>query len=478
MDKYKKLATNTIIFAIGTFSSKVLSFLLMPFVTRMMGTGDYGAADLVQQTVNVLIPIVFLQINSACLRFALDKAEDKAEVFTVGIRTTAKGFVVFLFFYPLINLIKINDFKLGDYAVLIYIFVLVSGTRQLCQQFVRGCGHVKTFAFDGILATATMLLFNILFLGPFHWGVTGYIVAIIASDGCSIIFFFVTQKLWRYVKFKGIRKKTKFDMLKYSIPMMPTIILWWIINVSDRYMITYFIDSSANGLYTAASKIPNFVIMFSSIFIDAWQLSAVDEYDNDGRAEFFTKVFRVYSGGIFAVSSALIFACQIITRVLVAKSYYDSWKYVPILVCATSMSCLVNYLASVYMAEKKNIMAMVTAFCGAATNFVLNMLLIPKLGANGAAIATVCAFAVVFITRGINVRKYVKIDYKAHIVIIELLILAAQSAVLLRLESGLVMYAIEAALVVVMLVFNYKPIKELLNLLLAKFLKKGNKKAE
>ena len=48
MDKYKKLASNTLIFAIGTFSSKILSFLLMPFVTRMMGTGDYGSADLVQ----------------------------------------------------------------------------------------------------------------------------------------------------------------------------------------------------------------------------------------------------------------------------------------------------------------------------------------------------------------------------------------------------------------------------------------------
>ena len=88
MDKYKKLASNTIIFAIGTFSSKVLSFLLMPFVTRMMGAGDYGAADLVQQTVNVLIPIVTLQVNSAALRFALDKATNKADVFKVGVRTT------------------------------------------------------------------------------------------------------------------------------------------------------------------------------------------------------------------------------------------------------------------------------------------------------------------------------------------------------------------------------------------------------
>ena len=69
MDKYKKLASNTIIFAIGTFSSKILSFLLMPFVTRMMTTGSYGAADLIQQTGNVIIPIAFLCVNSAALRF-------------------------------------------------------------------------------------------------------------------------------------------------------------------------------------------------------------------------------------------------------------------------------------------------------------------------------------------------------------------------------------------------------------------------
>lgn len=475
MDKYKKLASNTIIFAIGTFSSKVLSFLLMPFVTRMMGTGDYGAADLVQQTANVLIPIVFLQINSACLRFALDKAADKKDVFTVGIRTTLKGFVVFLLFAYPISLIKINDFNLGDYIILIYVFVLVSGTRQLCQQFVRGCGHVKTFAVDGILATATTLLFNLLFLGPLHWGVTGYIVAIIASDACSILFFFATQKLWRFVKIKGVDKTTKFDMLKYSVPLMPTIILWWIINVSDRYMITYFIDSSANGLYTAASKIPNFIIMFSSIFIDAWQLSAVDEYDNEGKADFFTKVFRVYSGGVFAAASGLILACQFITRILVADSYYDSWQYVPILIISTTMSCFVNFLASVYMAEKKSVMAMVTAVSGAAANVVLNLVLIPKFGAYGAAIATVISFVVVFITRGLNTRKYVKMDFKLPVILCELVILIAQCAVMVYFRSGVLMYAVEGVLFAVMLLINFKSIAELVNLLFKKFIKRNNK---
>ena len=475
MDKYKKLATNTIIVAIGTFSSKALSFLLMPFVTRMMTSGQYGAADLVQQTANVLIPIIFLQVNSAALRFALDKAADKTGVFTVGVRTTLQGFLVFLLFaYPL-SLIRINDFRLGDYIILICVFVLVSGTRQLCQQFVRGMGHIRTYAIDGIIATATTLLFTLIFLGPLHMGVTGYIVAIIASDACSITFFFITQKLHRYLTFGRVDKRLKIDMLKYSVPMMPTIILWWVINVSDRYMITYFISSADNGLYTAASKIPNFIIIFSTIFIDAWQLSAVDEYDNDGRADFFTKVFRIYSGGTFAVASLMILLCQLFTKLLVAPSYYNSWRYVPILVIATSTSCLVNFLASVYMAEKKSFMAMVTALAGAATNVILNLILIPRSGANGAAIATLISFVVVFASRAAHTRKYVKIRYKLPILLSEIGILAIQCMVILFGEGGRLTYALEILLVFAMLLLNMKPIKELSTRLLGKYLKKKAK---
>lgn len=473
MDKYKKLASNTLIFAIGTFSSKILSFLLMPFVTRMMGTGDYGAADLVQQTVNVLIPVVTLAVNSAALRFALDKAVNKADVFTVGVRTTLIGFVIFLIFaYPL-SFITINDFNLGDYIILIVVFVLVSSMRQLCQQFVRGSGYVKLYAVDGIIATATTLLFTILFLGPFKWGVTGYIVAIIASDACSVIFFTLTAKLYKYVKPHCLDKSVGAQMIKYCAPLVPTVILWWIINVSNRYMITYFIGTSANGLYTAASKIPNFVILFSTIFIDAWQLSAVDEYDSSDRAAFFTKVFRVYSGGVFAVSSALIMFCRVITKILVAPSYYDSWKYVPILIIATTYSCIVNFLASVYMAEKKSVMSLLTALSGAVVNFVLGFLLVRKLGANGAAIATVCAFLTVFCTRGTNTRKYIKINFKLPLMIVETLLLIIQSLVMLKVENVLLTYIIELVIFIIMVVVNIKPIMELVSLIVNKFFKKN-----
>ncbi len=473
MDKYKKLASNTLIFAIGTFSSKALSFLLMPFVTAMMSTGNYGAADLIQQTVNVLIPIVTLQVNSAALRFSLDKAADKRDVFTVGVRTTLAGFAVFALLSPFISKISINDFNLGEYILLIVVFVLVSGFRQLCQQFVRGSGYVKLFAIDGIIATATTLLFTILFLGPFKWGITGYVVAIIASDFCSIVFFALTAKLYRYVTPRLFTKGITGQMLKYCVPLIPTVILWWIINVSDRYMVTYFINSSANGLYTAASKIPNFVILFSQIFIDAWQLSAVDEYNAEDRSKFFTNVFRVYSGGVFAVASGLILTCQLITKILVADSFYSSWQFVPILIIATTYSCIVNFLASVYMAEKKSLMSLLTAMSGAVTNIVLNLVFIPKIGANGAAVATVCAFLVVFVTRGLNTRRYIKINFRLPIMLVETAVLITQSVLMLTLESGVKLYAFEAVLFALMLALNIKPLKELAQLVLTKFLKRG-----
>ena len=468
MDKYKKLAVNTVIFAIGTFSSKILSFLLMPFITKVMGTGEYGAADLVQQTANVLIPVVTLAVNSAALRFALDKAADKRDVFTTGIRTTFVGFAIFLVFIPVFPLIKVNDFVLGDYTLLIYLFVLVSSMRQLCQQFVRGCGHVRLFAIDGILATATNLGFTLLYLGVFHWGVTGYVMSIITSDALSVLFLFWRGRLAGQIKWKGNNPIVRKNMLKYCIPLIPTIILWWIINVSNRYFVTYFIGLDANGLYMAASKIPNFVVMFSSIFIDAWQLSAVDEYDSEDRAKFFTNIFRIYSGGVFTVASALILFDQFITTILVSDSYYTSWEYVPVLIIATTFSCLVNFLASIYMAEKKSVMSMVTAMLGAVMNVVVSLILIPRIGTVGAAVGTAVSFITVFVARVINTRKYVKIDFKFGQMIPQVIILIVQTVVLLKLRSGVLMYVIEAALTVVMVLFNVKIIRELAELLLGK----------
>ena len=258
VNRYKKLLSDTLIFAIGTFSSKVLVFLLMPLYTRVLTTADYGSVDLIMQTGNLLFPVVTAGIVSGVVRYGLDSAYDKKDVFSTGLKVTLIGLGILFVLMPLFALLP---FLQGiDTLVYLYVFVVMSAMRYLTSQFVRSIGYVKLYAFDGILSTVMLVIFNVLFLVVFRWGVAGYVLATIAADVCSTLFLFVTAELYKYVDFKHTNKKVARSMMRYSVPLIPNNIFWWITNVSDRYILTGFCGTSENGLYAAAQKIPTIIL--------------------------------------------------------------------------------------------------------------------------------------------------------------------------------------------------------------------------
>lgn len=93
MNKYKKLIGNTVIFAIGSFSSKLLVFLLMPLYTRVLTTSDYGVMDIIVNTSNLLIPIVMVSINEGIIRFGLDRRSARATSSPPGWGCAWRGFL-------------------------------------------------------------------------------------------------------------------------------------------------------------------------------------------------------------------------------------------------------------------------------------------------------------------------------------------------------------------------------------------------
>lgn len=450
MNKYKKLISNTVIFAIGTFSSKLLVFLLMPFYTRVLTTEELGTGDLVAQAANLLIPLVTLGIVNGIIRFGLDKASKKSDVLSTGLIVILGGFLVLLPFYPLIDLIPMTN----GYTILLYLYVLASSMRSLFSQFVRVSGYVRLYALDGILSTAMTILFNILFLMVFSWGITGYVLATICADACSSLFLFFVASLWKRIKFQRIRKKTASDMVKYSIPLIPNMICWWITNTSDKFVVAHFLGEGANGLLTAAYKLPNIITIASTFFMDAWQMSAVTEEKD--RADFFTKVFQSFCAIVFMGASALIALSRFIMGFFVGPDFFEAWKYVPFLAIATVFSCLVNFLGSVYTVEKKSVLSMVTMIAGAAANLILNIVLTPLLGIQGAALATILSYMLVFVLRLINTRKYIKMDMNLPKIIFCTLLLLTQSLLMIFEVSHWAW--LECGLVILMLAINLRGI--------------------
>ena len=452
MDKYKKLLSNTLIFAIGTFGSKLLVFFLTPFYTSVLTSEELGVGDLVTQTANLIIPLMSLGIVNGIIRFGLDRAVRKDDVLSTGLIVILGGYLLLWPFYPLLAQISV----IAGYSWLIYLFVIASAMRSLFSQFVRVRGYTKLYALDGIISTATTILFNIIFLKALSLSVTGFVLATICSDALSALFLFCAAELKRYIKFQGIRRQTALEMIRYSAPLISNMLFWWITNSSDKFVVGYMIGASASGLINVAYKIPMIINLVATFFLDAWQMSAVTEEKD--RERFFTKVFKSYGAVVFMAASGIILCSPLIMRFFVGFSkdpqYGLAWKYVPFLVMGTAFSCLVTFLGSIYTVEKKSMLSMGTMAVGAAVNLAMNLALTPFFGVQGAAFATFFSYGLVFILRAVNTRQYIRLGMDVGKVLVNTSILAGQS--LLLIYEPPYWWAWEIALTALMLLINGK----------------------
>jgi O-antigen/teichoic acid export membrane protein len=304
-------------------------------------------------------------------------------------------------------------------------------------------------------------------------GVTGYVLSVVAADLTVTLGLVFVTKIYKDISFSRFDKKTLRDMLKFSVPYIPTTILWLITSVSDRFVVTYFCGEDANGLYSAAYKIPMLLTLMCTVFIEAWQLSAVRDGGSslEERQGFFGRVYKDYLCVMIAGASFLIASSQIFTHIFLAKSYFDSWQYVPILAIATMFSALSSFMGSVYFLEKKSIWSMLTTFSGAFVNVILNFYLIPKHGAMGAAVATLISYMTVYAVRVIDTRRYVKFNTHNIKLVINTLILAIQSVILL---SGVkYSFFISLGLFCLVAIFNLGGIISTILRIVQKFLKKA-----
>lgn len=426
MDKYKKLLSNTMLLSIGTLASKVLVYLLLPLYSSCLTPGEYSTADLISQTANLLLPILAAGMVDAIFRFAID-TDDGEKVFCISTLVISVGAIIA---FALIPLLDMSGFFEG-YAYLIPLYVIASNYHSSAAHFLRGRGKTKLFSLQGILCTALTIALNLLFLLVFDMGVTGYVLSVIVADFLTTAFLYIKEKLWKHLRVQNLDRTLAAKMIKYSLPMIPTTIFWWVTNVADRYMISYFDGDHINGLYAMAFKVPTLLILVSGIFSEAWQYSAVTDATDEDRANFFSKVFDSFQSVIFLAGSFLILFAKVFTKVLLNESYSDAWQYIPVLVAATVFSSLVTFMSSVYVKHKKSINSFITAMIGATVNVILNLLLIPRYSAQGAAIATFACYVIVYIIRVIDTRRYEKFNTKPVIMMINTIIIAFQCVTML-----------------------------------------------
>ena len=405
---YRSLGKNTAIFAIGSFGSKAISFFMLPIFTRVLTQADYGKIDIISTSISLLLPLLTLNIVEAVFRFTLDKGslEEKQAIFTSALTVGTAGFLCLLFFIPVFMHFGFS----GQLLLAFLILFLTDIIHGITKVLIRAEQRLKLFAVSDIIQTAVFASTGILLVAFFRMGIIGYLISQITAVAVSTAILFLFGSVVKYIAPSALKVVQIKVMIKYSLPLVPNTLAWWIISASDRYMLAFFAGFSSTGIYAVAHKFPVLLSVLNGVFYQAWQISSIDQFNSPDRKQFYSNIFRALSTLMFLGTIAFAIILRPFIIVMTGEGFQEAWRFVPFLILGTVFHSFSQFFGVGYLAAKKTGGAFRTSGIGAAANIGVNLLLIPLIGIQAASISTAIAFFIMWIARLIETRKYFSIS--------------------------------------------------------------------
>lgn len=414
MSRSGKLAKNVTFITIGNIGSKLVGFIMLPFYTTWLSPADYGITDLLGVYANLMLNIVACDISDAIYIFPVGAPREKI------IRYYSTGFF-FQVFCSIICLIIFGGLSLlsipgtfGQNIWYIYGILISSLFQKYTQDFCRGINKMSVFSYTGLIQTGAVALFSFLLIPPY--GVYGFVVATILSNILSALFTFIYSRSYEYLTLHAFDKTSLSEMLKFSIPLIPTAIMWWLISGLNRPLLEQYVGLFALGLIAVANKLPGVMSMVFNFFQQAWIVTVVEEYKKPDFSRYFNKMFQM----VIAVQVAACFLIVVFSKpfidLMTTKEFYEAWKYIPLLAISVIFSNASAFLGTVFSAVRKSKYTFYSVILGGISAVLFNFILIPLWGIWGACLAICLAHAITVMSRAYFSRNLVRFTSKAYLV--------------------------------------------------------------
>lgn len=415
MNKKNEYIKNTIILFVGKFSSQLISFILLPLYTYKLLTDNYGYVDLLQTYIGIFAPVLLLQLDSSVFRFLVDcreKDRDKEKIIT-----TSSFCVISILIFSSVIMIVLKNIISVSYYSLIIITTISMVINMYVLSIARGNGDNKAYSISSIIAALSNLVLNFLFIIVFNIDAKSILAASTISNILGSIYLLKKEKIHRYLKIKSLNFNCLKEMLIYSIPMIPNVLSWWIVNVSDRTIIVYFISAAANGIYAISCKFSNLLNSIFSVFNLSWQETISVHIDDKDASSFISLMISKIFCLFIVLSCGIIGMMPLLFNIVIGQDYKEAYKYIPLLLLGNIFSVLVGLLGGIYVAKKRTNKVASTTFFAAIINIIINICFINKIGLYAASISTVIAYFVMMLYRYFDVQKYVTVKLNKKMII-------------------------------------------------------------
>ena len=414
-DRIKELLRHSAIYGLGSIVARIVGVLLLPLYTRYLSPSDYGLIETLVALSAVLTALVAQGMKSAFFRFYFDSAEPERRLLVVRtafwyvLAASTSVSVVGIVLAPQVSWLLFGTHGHGRLVVAAFIGLWAAlNYEQLTSLFrveQRSSAYVAaTVANVGITIAATVVLVVVFDKGPLGVLVGNF-------TGTLIVYAALLIYSRRALGLQFDRALYR-AMNRFGLPLVPSAVALWLTNFSDRFFLIKLTDAHEVGLYSIGVRIASALVLLLTAFRLAWPAFAysIDDDREAQRTYSFVLTYVVYVCCWIALALGLL--APWIVKLITTRPFYPAQNVVaPLAFGVAAFGAYVVVQIGTGRARQTRSNWLVTGVA-AVLNVALNFALIPSYGRMGAAIATVAAYSLLFVTMAWRAHRVFPVAYQ------------------------------------------------------------------
>lgn len=416
MNAYKLFVERVGLVGITNILISLSSLIFIPIITKSFSTAEYGIWAQVLTTISLLPNIANLGLPYTMVRFLSsehDKNKFKQSFYPMITTTTISTLIIcglFLVFSgPIADGLFDGNLKILRITIFISFFACIN---LMLITYYRTVQKMKRYSLYLILQSY-IGVFVCIYLTMHHYSldtvVWGYFT------GYFAVFLMMSVNITRYLGF-GFKFDTLKEELKFSLPTVPSNVSSWVVDSSDKYVISIILGSAAVGWYSPGYSLGSILLMFLSPFAVILPAVLPEYYENGGMKQVnnFLKYSMKYyllltipaAVGLSILSKSLLLS---ITTFDIANHGYIITPFVAIGAIFMGLYGITNNI--LILEKNTGVLGKLWIFVS-VFNVVLNIIIIPYMGILGAAIATLISYAFAYIFTAIISKRYMDLPFE------------------------------------------------------------------
>lgn len=414
------LIKNSAYYTIGNILPQAAGFILLPIYTSYLDPEQYGILNSMTILGSVIGIILTLGIDRGIYRLYYDYKDEERKVY---LGTIIIGLTLFsVFFFTIAMLLPqllsgiYKSIPFYPYYFLMLLLTLFSKVITVPAIYLRVSEQALKFMLLSVSSFLLTAFFNLLFIIYYKEGAVGMLKGtLFANIIMGPVFYFFTYKA---IKFNFNIRYFK-ESVKFSFPLLPGLLMAWVLNLSDRIFLERYLSNTEVGIYSFGYKIASLVTVIAGGVFAAYNPHFY-KLANEGGIIAKSKIEK-YNNIVILLILTICFFIAFFSKemivLLISTKYSAAIGLIPLLTIAFFFSQITSFLNLMIYQEKKTVQIMYITIVAAIINVISNVVLIPIFGMMGSVIATFISFVALFIIEYWYAKKCYFIPYHWNVII-------------------------------------------------------------